>query len=118
MGVFCTCGQTEIYSKGKIDLEINSKISNPKNISNKAVNIKSKYKEKHLTKDSTLVNYSNNNNSPDYHETNKVSRNNLSELCPQNNSKNKETKNNIKYKEIEENRNSITQKIRNVNTRV
>ena len=109
MGVLCTCTQAIIYSRQKNDIEINPKITNNKNISNKATNFKSKYKEKHLTKDSTLVNY-NNNNSPDNHESNK---NNLSELEPQSNSNKKEKKQNNKNSNSNDknkNENIITQK--------
>ena len=110
MGVLCTCTQAIIYSRQKNDIEINPKITNNKNISNKATNFKSKYKEKHLTKDSTLVNYNNNNNSPDNHESNK---NNLSELEHQSNSNKKEKKQNNKNSNSNDknkNENIITQK--------
>ena len=82
MGVLCSCTQAIIYAKEKQDIEIIPKVSSQKNISNQNTNLKSKYREKHLTKDSTLVNYSNNNNSPDNnHESNKIlTKNYLTEI--------------------------------------
>ena len=112
--VLCSCTQQIIASKQKHDVELSPKISNPINVSNRASNLKTKFKEnkeKHLTKDSTLVNYSNNNNSPDYHETNKViPKTNLLEIEGHNNSNKNEIKNS-KTNEIKENKNDIFKKV-------
>ena len=91
MGVLCSCTQFIIYPKNKIDIEINQKIEEQKNISNNISNYKAKYKEKHLTKDSTLLNYSNHNiNCPDNFESNKnITKNNLTDIDQQNNPKKK-----------------------------
>ena len=88
MGVFCSCTQPIIYAKEKQVVDINQKVQEQKNISNKNSYNKLKFKEKHLTKDSTLVNY--NNNSPDNHESiRNLSKNNLTEIEQQNNSSKK-----------------------------
>ena len=106
MGVLCSCTQAIIYAKEKQDIEIIPKVSSQKNISNQNTSLKSKYREKHLTKDSTLVNYSFNNNSPDNnHESNKIfTKNNLTEIehHKNNNSNNKDENKNkiISNKEI------------------
>ena len=86
--VFCSCTQSIIYAKEKQVVEINQKVQEEKNISNKNTNNKLRFKEKHLTKDSTLVNY--NNNSPDNHESIKnLTKNNLTEIEQQNNNSKK-----------------------------
>ena len=105
MGVLCSCTQLIIYSKEKKDIEINQKNEEQRNISNKITNLKAKYKEKHLTKDSTLVNYSNiNNNSPDHYDSNKnLVKNNLTEMEQQNNSKIKNKTSNSNEKKNEYN---------------
>ena len=77
MGVLCSCGQAIIYVKERQEVELNPKVPNQKNISHQNASLKTKYREKHLTKDSTLLNNSNNNNSQDYHESNK---HNLTEI--------------------------------------
>ena len=123
MGVLCSCPQAIISgpqaiisAKEKQVIEINPKIQENKIILNKNINFKSKYKENHLTKDSTLVNYSHNNNSPDQHESNKnFAKNNFTEIEAQNNnSKKKEIKYNrtSNYKTVKktENENDISHK--------
>ena len=99
MGVFCSCTQPIIYAKEKQVVDINQKVQEQKNISNKNSYNKLKFKEKHITKDSTLVNY--NNNSPDNHESiRNLSKNNLTEIEQQNNSSKKMKINIIKLQMI------------------
>ena len=93
MGVLCSCNQVTIYVKEKQDVEINPKVQIQKNISNQNVSLKAKYREKHLTKDSTLLNNSNNNYSQDYHESNK---HNLTEIEHHKNNSNDKEFNKIK----------------------
>ena len=113
MGVFCSCTQPIIYAKEKQVVDINQKVQEQKNISNKNSYNKLKFKEKHLTKDSTLVNY--NNNSPDNHESiRNLSKNNLTEIEQQNNSskKNENKYNKTSNDKIEKkNENNISIKI-------
>ena len=108
MGVLCSCTQTIIYIKQNQEVDINPKFSSQKNISSK--NLKSKYKEKYLTKDSTLVNYSN-NNSPDFHESNKnLTKHNITEEKePQSNLNKKEKIHNQNCQNINEIKKNITQ---------
>ena len=109
MGVLCSCTQTIIYIKQNQEVDINSKFSSQKNISSK--NLKSKYKEKYLTKDSTLVNNSINNNSPDFRESNKnLTKHNITEEKePQSNLNKEEKLHNQNCQNINEIKKNITQ---------
>ena len=110
MGVLCSCTQGIIYVKQKQEIEINSKLSDQKNLSNKI--LKSKYQENGLTKDSTINNNSNNNNSPDNHELNKIlTKHNVTEEKELHNNSNKKGKLlNQNSKDIDEIKKNITQK--------
>ena len=77
----------------QLESEINPIVQSQKNISNHNVSLKAKYREKHLTKDSTLLNNSNNNYSQDYHESNK---HNLTEIEHHKNNSNDKEFNKIK----------------------
>ena len=77
MGILCSCQQPVIYSKERQITEIDPKIQKPaKGYTNKSTTLKSKI----FTKDSTLINHSN-DNSPDKDEIyNKILKNKLTDL--------------------------------------
>ena len=75
MGILCSCYQPVIYSKERHDIEVEPKNPNPKDFTNKST-LKSKF----LTKDTTLINHSN-DNSPDKDEIcQKTIKNKLTEI--------------------------------------
>ena len=58
MGILCSCKQPVIYSKERQVIDIEQKIQKPaKGYTNKSTTLKSKI----FTKDSTLINHSNDN---------------------------------------------------------
>ena len=86
MGILCQCKQPIIYAKERtvIELDEGSQLQK-KEYTNKSTTLKSKF----LTKDTTLINHSN-DNSPDKDELyNKILKNKLTELEISNNSKDK-----------------------------
>ena len=89
MGILCRCNQPVIYSKEKHVIEIDPKNENPKKeFTNKSTTLKSKI----LTKDTTLINHSN-NNSPDKDDIyNKILKNKLTDLESSTNLKIKDKK--------------------------
>ena len=77
MGILCSCKQPVIYSKERQVIDIEQKIQKPaKGYTNKSTTLKSKI----FTKDSTLINHSN-DNSPDKDELyEKILKNKLTDL--------------------------------------
>ena len=74
MGILCTCNQPVIYSKEQHLEELEDKINQPKKeFTNKSTTLKSKF----FTKDTTLLNHSN-DNSPNKDEL--LLKNKLTEL--------------------------------------
>jgi hypothetical protein len=89
MGILCTCKQPIIDSKERTVIEIDPKMQKPKKeFTNKSTTLKSKI----FTKDTTLINHSN-DNSPDKDEIyNKIFKNKSSDLDSSPNTKTKNIK--------------------------
>ena len=104
MGILCACKQPIIYSKERTVIEMDPKMQNPKKeFTNKSTTLKSKI----FTKDTTLINHSN-DNSPDKDELyNKILKNKLSD---QESSPNTKTKN-IKTDNIKKNKTDVKPKV-------
>ena len=104
MGILCTCNQPIIYSKERTVIEIDPKIQKAKNeFTNKSTTLKSKI----FTKDTTLINHSN-DNSPDKDEIyNKIFKNKSSDLDSFQNTKTK----NIKANNIKKNKTDVKPKV-------
>ena len=104
MGILCTCKQPIIYSKERTVIEIDPKMQKPKKeFTNKSTTLKSKI----FTKDTTLINHSN-DNSPDKDEIyNKIFKNKSSDLDFSPNTKTK----NIKADNIKKNKTDVKPKV-------
>ena len=104
MGILCTCKQPIIYSKERTVIEIDPKMQKPKKeFTNKSTTLKSKI----FTKDTTLINHSN-DNSPDKDEIyNKIFKNKSSDLDSSPNTKTK----NIKADNIKKNKTDVKPKV-------
>ena len=96
MGILCSCYQPVIYSQQNKDIEVDHNIPNPKYFANKSTS-----KSKFLTKDTTLINHSN-NNSPDKDDLcQKTIKNKFTELESNNTKFRAKTNNNKRFKKNE-----------------
>ena len=107
MGILCQCKQPIIYVKEKTVIELDDGSQHPKKeYTNKSTTLKSK----NFTKDTTLINHSN-DNSPNKDELyNKILKNNLTELEISNNLKDK-TRHDEKIKKNKTDVNHIKPKV-------
>lgn len=87
MGILCQCKQPVIYSKERTVIDIDNKDNSSNNPKKEYTNKSTTLKTKFFTKDTTLINHSN-DNSPDKDELyNKILKNKLTELEISNNTK-------------------------------